>query len=147
MKYTKTNRPAMIDVFNPNFMNRMFNDVWRNMDDEFVPQMAEFKPGSEILKTENGYQVRVSLPGVKKEDMKIDLDGNILTLSGERKNEHTEQKNNVVRSEINYGRFSRSFTLTSDIDRNKINAEYTDGILTIDLPVNEKESAQAIVIK
>lgn len=137
----------MLDVLGPNFMNRMFNDVWRNMDEEFVPQMAEFKPGSEILKTDTGYQVRVSLPGVKKEDMKVDMEGNVLTLSGERKNEHIENKNNVVRSEISYGKFSRSFTLSNDIERSKITADYKDGILTIDLPTAEKSHAQAIEIK
>jgi HSP20 family protein len=147
MKNFKNHRPLMLDVLGPNFMNRMFTDVWRNMDEELVPQMAEFKPGSEILKTDNGYQVRISLPGVKKEDMKIDMDGNVLTLSGERKNEHTENSNNVVRSEISYGRFSRSFTLSSDIDRSKIVADYTDGMLTITLPTAEKSQAQAIEIK
>ena len=137
----------MMDVLNPNYMNTIFNNAWRNLDEEMIPQSNEFKPGSEILKTDQGYQVRVSLPGVKKEDMKIDLDGNVLTLSGERKNEHTETNKNVVRSEISYGRFSRSFTLSADIDRAGITADYQDGILTIGLPVSEKSSAQAIEIK
>lgn len=146
MKPVRTSRPAMMDVFSPGFVNRVFSDFWGN-DDEFMPQLSEFKPSSEIIKTDSGYQVRVSLPGVKKDDMKIDLDGNLLTLSGERRSEHTENKNNVVRSEINYGRFSRSFTLTSDIDRSKIQADYADGMLTIDLPVSEKATAQRIDIK
>lgn len=147
MKLAKSNRPGMMDVFNPTFVNRFFNDVWGNMDDELMPQMSEFKPGSEIVKTDKGFQVRVSLPGVKKEDIKVDLDGNVLTISGERKSQHSENKNNVVRSEISYGRFSRSFTLTNDIDRSKISADHTDGMLTIELPVNEKSQAQTIEIK
>jgi HSP20 family protein len=109
--------------------------------------MNDFKPGSEIVKTENGFEVKVSLPGVKKEDVKIELDGNVLSISGERKSEHKEQKNNVLRSEISYGKFSRSFTLSSDIDRSKIEADFTDGMLKIQLPVNEKALAQAIEIK
>jgi HSP20 family protein len=147
MKLVKTNRPAMMDVFNPHFVNRFFSDVWGNMDEEGLPQMNDFKPGSEIVKTENGFEVKVSLPGVKKEDVKIELDGNVLSISGERKSEHKEQKNNVLRSEISYGKFSRSFTLSSDIDRSKIEADFTDGMLKIQLPVNEKALAQAIEIK
>ena len=70
MKLVKTNRPAMMDVFNPHFMNRFFNEVWNN-EEEILPQMTSFKPGSEIVKTENGFQVKVALPGVKKEDVKL----------------------------------------------------------------------------
>lgn len=147
MKLVKSNRPGMMDVFNPHFVNRFFNDVWSNMDEESLPAMTDFKPGSEIVKTENGFEVKVSLPGVKKEDVKIELDGNVLSISGERKSEHKEQKNNVLRSEISYGKFSRSFTLTSDIDRSKIQADFTDGMLKITLPVNEKALAQTIDIR
>lgn len=136
----------MMDVFGSGMMNRFLTD-FMGSDEEFLPQMSEFKPSSEILKTEKGYEVHVSLPGVKKEDMKIDLDGNLLTISGERKNAHKENKHNVVRSEISYGRFSRSFTLTNDIDRAGIAADFQDGVLNIELPVAEKEKAQTIEIK
>lgn len=146
MKPVRTNRPAMMDVFSPTFVNRFFGDLMGN-EEEFLPQMAEFKPSSEVVKTEKGFQVNVSLPGVKKDDMKIDLDGNLLTISGERKNEHIENKNNVVRSEISYGKFSRSFSLTSDIDKSRIEADFQDGILKIQLPVSEKEKAQKIEIR
>lgn len=146
MKLVKTNRPAMMDVFNPQFMNRFLNNVWNN-DEEFLPEMTNFNPGAEIVKTENGFQVKVSLPGVKKEDVKIELDGNMLTVSGERRSEHKETKNNVLRSEIAYGKFSRSFTLTSDIDKTKIAADFNDGMLKLDLPVSEKALPKTIEIK
>lgn len=136
----------MMDVFSPGFVNRVFSDLWNN-DEAFMPEMAEFKPSSEIVKTENGYRVKVSLPGVKKDDMKIDLEGNLLSISGERKSEHTENKNNVVRSEISYGKFSRSFTLTDDVDRAGIKADFADGMLSIELPVKEKSLSQRIEIK
>lgn len=134
----------MMDVFSPNVLNRLFTDVWNNGDENFSE--TDFRPSSEVIKTEKGYQLRVTLPGVKKDDIAIDLEGNTLTLSGERKSEHTENKNNIVRSEITYGRFSRTFTLNSDIDRSKISADYQDGILVVDLPVDEKAVAQRIKI-
>ncbi|MBS3915525.1 MAG: Hsp20/alpha crystallin family protein [Bacteroidetes bacterium] len=147
MKLVRTNRPNALDVFNPNVVNRFFSDVWNNFEEEFTPAMSNFKPGSEIVKNENGFEVKVSLPGVKKEDVKIELDGNVLSISGERKNEHTENKNNVLRSEISYGKFSRSFTLSADIDRTKIEANFEDGMLKMQLPVVEKALAQTIEIK
>lgn len=145
MKLVKNNRQGL-DVFNPQFMNRFFNDFWGN-EEEFLPEMVNFKPGSEIVKTDKGFQVKVSLPGVKKDDVKIELDGNLLTISGERKNEHQENKNNILRSEISYGKFSRSFTLTNDINKSEIKAEFTDGILRVELPVVEKSQTQSITIE
>lgn len=147
MKPAKMNRTGMMDVFNPTFVNRFFTDFINNNGEEPMPQLTDFKPGSEIVKTENGFQVKVSLPGVKKEDVKIELEGNLLTVSGERKSEHTENQGNVLRSEISYGKFSRSFTLTPDIDQSKIEANFTDGILKLDMPVSEKALPKAITIK
>lgn len=149
MKLVKSNRPAMMDVYNPTFVNRFFNDFW-NQDMNGTELMAEaesFRPGSEIVKTDTGFQVKVSLPGVKKEDVKIELDGNLLTISGERHSEHKEQKHNVLRSEISYGKFSRSFTLTNDIDKAGILADFSDGMLKVDLPVSEKSMPKSIEIK
>jgi HSP20 family protein len=139
-------RPAMMDVFNPQFVNRFFTDFLNN-EEETLPQQADFKPGSEIVKTEAGFEVKVSLPGVKEDDVKIELDGNLLTISGERKSEHAENKNNVLRSEISYGKFTRSFTLTNDIDQSKIEANFKDGMLRIALPVSEKSLPKTIQIK
>lgn len=146
MKPVRTNRAAMMDVFNPQFMNRFFSDIWGG-EEENMPPLADFKPGSEIVKTDNGFEVKVSLPGVKDEDVKIELDGNLLTISGERKSEHSENKNNVLRSEISYGKFSRSFNLTNDIDKSKIEANFSHGMLKVTLPVSEKAMPKTIEIK
>jgi HSP20 family protein len=109
--------------------------------------MAEFKPGAEIVKTDTGFSVNVALPGVKREDIKIDLDSNVLSISGERKSEHSENKNNVLRSEITYGKFTRSFSLTNDIDKDKIEADFENGILKIKLPVSDKALPKTIEIR
>ncbi|MBL7812391.1 MAG: Hsp20/alpha crystallin family protein [Bacteroidetes bacterium] len=142
----KSHRPAMMDVFNPQFVNRFFNEML-NQEDETMAPAYDFKPGSEIVKTELGYEIKVSLPGVKQEDVKIELNGNLLTISGERKNEHTETKNNVLRTEISYGKFSRSFTLTPEIDATRIEANCKDGMLRVQLPVSEKALPRTIEVK
>ena len=147
MKPARMMKPGMMDVFNPRFVNRFFNDFMAGQDDEFFPQMAEFKPGAEIVKTDTGFSVSVALPGVKREDIKIDLDSNVLSISGERKSEHSENKNNVLRSEITYGKFTRSFSLTTDIDKDKIEADFENGILKIKLPVSDKALPKTIEIR
>ncbi len=146
MKFVGTNRPFLIDVFNPQYVNRFFGEMLNN-EDENMPPLADFKPRSEIVKTEHGFEVKVSIPGVKEEDVKIELDGNLLTISGEHKSEHTDTNINVLRSEISYGKFSRSFTLTSDIDQSKIEAEFKHGMLKVSLPVSEKAMPKTIEIK
>ena len=146
MKLVKNNKPGMMDVFNPHFVNRFLTDFW-SQDEEMHSQIVNFKPASEIIKTETGFIVNVSVPGVKKEDVKIELDGNLLVISGERKNTFEDNKQNVLRSEINYGRFSRSYTLTNDIDKGAITADFSDGMLQISLPVLEKAQSKIIEIK
>ena len=90
-------------------------------------------------KTETGIEISADLPGLKKEEVNITIDKGILSISGERKEELKEEKNNYIMKEINYGTFSRSFSLGDKIDTENIEAEMENGVLKIKLKYKEKE--------
>lgn len=95
----------------------------------------------DVKDVDNKYVIEAELPGVKKEDINIDIDNGVLTLSAETGSERNEKNDNYVYRERRYGTVSRSFSL-DNIDDENIKAQYKDGILTIDLPKKEKERKQ-----
>jgi HSP20 family protein len=102
-----------------------------------------------ITELETGYQLEVIVPGFGKEEIKIDLDKNLLTISGEKK--PLEGKNNVknIRKEYEYKTFKRTFTVNENIDTDKIGATYVNGVLTVDLPIKleVKEPVKQITVQ
>ena len=106
-------------------------------------------PAVNVTEEENQFTVSLAAPGLKKEDFKIDLDGNLLTISSE-KEENKEQKDEkFTRKEYNYSSFSRSFNLPEEISQEKINATYADGVLKITLPYRQgtkKTAAKQIAV-
>ena len=107
-------------------------------------------PAVNITQKKNEYEVSLAAPGLKKEDFKINVEGNMLTISTE-KEENTEEKNKrFTRKEYSYSSFSRSFTLPEEINQEKIDAKYQDGILKILLPCKDganKPAAKQIAVK
>lgn len=89
----------------------------------------------------------MDLPGVRKEDVDIELDKNMLTISGERKFKNEKKENGYQRTESYFGKFERSFTINTDIDTDKITAEQKDGILEIFIPKVEAKESKKIAIK
>ncbi len=127
-------------------MNRMFDNFFDgSREGESV--LAAWTPAVDISEKDNEYLVKVELPGVNKNDVKITLESNVLTLSGEKKHEKEEKKENYHRIERSYGNFQRSFTLPSTVISDKINAEYRDGILMISLPKSEEAKPNQIEVK
>lgn len=119
---------------------------------DFFPDTASdnrfFSPKVDIVEKDNQFEVHASLPGLKKEDIKIDLKNDVLTISGERKfqNEQKEAKYHLVES--HYGSFSRSFSLPETVNKESIQAEFKDGILNLTLPKAEaKDNSLKIEIK
>lgn len=102
-------------------------------------------PAVNIVETENQYQVSLAAPGLKKDDFKIDVQGNMLTVSSEKEEKREEKDKQFTRKEYNYSSFSRSFTLPDAINKEKIEASYEDGVLKIVLP--KKEEAKKIAAK
>jgi len=107
-------------------------------------------PAVNITEQKNDYLVSLAVPGMKKEDFKIDIDGNMLTISSAKEETKEEKEKRFTRKEYNYSSFSRSFTLPDEVNREKIDAKYEDGVLKITLPRKEEvknPTAKQIAVK
>ena len=144
---TLNNRP-MQKSFN-NLMDDLFATIPSILRDDFVtPPFRSFTPVN-VKETENDYVLEVVAPGFQKEDFKINLDNNTLTVSVE-KNEETENKNEkFIRKEFKQQSFSRSFTIDKNIDAESISAKYVNGVLTLNLAKKQevKPSVKEISIQ
>ena len=97
---------------------------------------------------EKGYRVKAEIPGVKKEDIKVSIDGNQVSITAEVKKETEEKKGEtVIRSERYYGNQFRAFTLPYDVDQGKAEAKYEDGLLNLTLPKKEPGTARQVAVK
>ena len=103
-------------------------------------------PSVNITENGNHYNVSLAAPGLKKDDFKIHIDGNMLTISSEKEEKKEEKDEKYTRKEYNYSSFSRSFTLPEDVKQDGIDAKYEDGILTLKLPRKE-DAKKATVTK
>jgi HSP20 family protein len=109
--------------------------------------VTEWSPLVDISEDDNEYIVKAELPEMKKEEIKINVHDDVLSISGERKYEKEEKGKKYHRVERAYGSFMRSFTLPEDADGSKVNAEYKDGLLKVHLPKSEKAKPKAIEVK
>ena len=115
-----------------------------------VPSAKEtiWAPAVNEKEDEKAYYVEVDLPGVKKEDINVEVKDNVLTISGERKFKKEEKDKGYIRTESFFGKFERRFTLPSDADAEKIDAKVEDGVLHITIPkIEEKEGTKKIEVK
>lgn len=115
---------------------------------EVLSNVASHLPFANLAKSKSGdFHVEIDLPGVKREDIEVKIDNNILTISGERKMKKEVKRKDYYMMESSFGRIERSFTVPKGVDQDKINAVYKNGRLTVDL---EKEAAlkpKAIEVK
>lgn len=109
--------------------------------------MAEWSPLVDITEDEKEYVIKAEVPDVKKEDIKLTVENNVLSISGERKTEKEEKGKRYHRVERTYGSFMRSFTLPEDADGTKVSADYKDGMLNVCLPKSEKAKPKSIEVK
>jgi HSP20 family protein len=117
-------------------MPRALDEWFRDVSPRGLREIAaEQMIGLEITENDQAYTVRAEIPGVKKEDIKVEVQGNRVSISAETRNE-TEQKQGerVVRSELYYGQLQRNFALAHEIDEGKATARYVDGVLELTLP-------------
>lgn len=127
-------------------MNRMFDSFFRGVDEPSLLN-GTWIPAVDVAEEDDAYVVKVELPGVNKEDVKIMLESNILTIRGEKKAEGEVKQKNYHRTERSYGAFQRSFTLPTSVKNDKIDAVYKDGILTVSLPKAEEAKPKQIEVK
>jgi HSP20 family protein len=121
--------------FRPFYMPNIF-------DDDFFPQLsarASSMPAVNIREDEKNYILELAIPGLDKKDLKIDMNEDLLTISSETKNELEESKDGYKRKEFNYSAFSRSFYIPENVNKEKIEANYKDGVLSVALPKDTEE--------
>lgn len=129
-------------------INRMFDSFFRDgVADDGTPAPSMWSPAVDVAEHENEYRVKVELPGVSKDDVKITMQENVLTIRGEKKQETETKESNLHRIERSYGTFQRSFSLPTTVKTDKIEAAHKDGILTIILPKAEEAKPKQIEVK
>jgi len=109
--------------------------------------LPEWAPAVDILEDEKEYLIKVELPEVQKDDVKVTVEDGTLTISGERKSEKVEKGRRFHRVERSYGRFERSFIIPSDAEEGKVEAEFKDGVLRVHLAKSEKARPKQIEVK
>lgn len=137
----------------PAELNRLRREIDRLFESPFsflAPSTSFFEgwtPAVDIYQDSDKYVVKAELPGMKKEDIEVSLDGNTLTIFGERKQEEEKKEGENYRSERFFGRFQRSITLPDEVQANKIEATYKDGVLNVTLPKAEGAKPKQIQVK
>lgn len=128
-----------------NQMNRLFRRQLADRPEEALTS-AEFSPAVDVYEDDNKLTLKVEVPGIDANDLDIRVDGNMLTISGERKFEREEKKENFRRVERAYGSFSRSFTLPSSADTDNVKASFENGVLQIEVPKRAEARGKQIKI-
>jgi HSP20 family protein len=128
-------------------MNMLFGDFFgvdkRGEETDFI----RWAPRVDIVEQDGGYELVADLPGLKKEDIKIEIQDNMLTLRGEKKLEEEKKDKNYRLCERYYGEFVRTFTLPENVNRDGIVAEFKDGVLKLEIPKTEKAQPKQIEVK
>lgn len=119
-------------------MERLMN--WQLLRPQSSLSMMAQSPRLDIIEADNGYVFKVDVPGMEKQDLTVSIEGNMLTIAGERKLEREDSKPKFFRVERFYGRFSRCFSLPEDADADSVHAHCEKGVLTVD--VARKDGAQ-----
>lgn len=108
---------------------------------------GNWTPATDVCEEDARYVVAIDLPGMRREDIRISAENGTLTIQGERRRESGSKGRGFTRTERIHGSFTRSFTLPSTVDGNKIEATYKDGVLTVVLPKSEEARPKAIEVK
>jgi HSP20 family protein len=132
-----------------NEMNRLFNTFF----DSPTPGNGggnalarRWIPAMDVVETEDHFVLRADLPGLSENDVKIELEDNVLTVSGERKSEHEQRNEGYYRVERAYGSFSRSLTLPEGVDADGIQANFDNGVLEVQIPKPEQQKPRKVQI-
>ena len=126
--------PALSDFFE--------KDSWM-APDKFFRTFQNPMPAANVSETDNEYKIELAIPGFKKEEVKVNLENDVLTISAENKEEKEENNKKFTRKEFSYGSFTRSFLLPKAANAEKINAKYEDGMLKLEIAKKEEAIKKA----
>ena len=128
-------------------LTRLFNSLFDSSTPAPAAAARRWSPATDLIEDEESYVLATDLPGLSRDDVKIELNDNVLTISGERKFEHDERKQGYRRIERSFGTFRRSLTLPDGVDPASISATFDNGVLTVTVPKPEQRKPQTIEIK
>jgi HSP20 family protein len=137
--------PAFWGGFFPTRGGRHFADLFRDWPSGV--RAAAFVPAVDLCENDTHYTISVEIPGVQKSDVQVELQDAMLVIRGEKKSERAEKKDRGRYLARSYGSFSRSFTLPSDADAERLEASFKDGVLTVRMPRREAMKPKQIAIK
>jgi HSP20 family protein len=132
-----------------NEMNRLFNTFFESPTPGNGGGQAVARrwiPAMDVVETEDHFVLRADLPGLSESDVKIELEENVLTVSGERKSEHEQKGEGYYRVERSFGTFSRSLTLPDGVDADGIQANFNNGVLEVRIPKPEQQKPRKVQI-
>jgi len=141
-------RSGVSGPFNPFSLMRRFGEDMEQLFDEFglgrltprgFDQMAAWTPQVEVLQRDKEFVIRADLPGINKDNVKIELGDDSIVLSGERQEERKEEREGFLRTERSYGSFYREIPVPPNVDTSKATATFRDGVLEITMPSSEGE--------
>jgi HSP20 family protein len=128
-------------------MDRLFDDFFSFTPARREGAAAVWAPAVDIREDAGNYIVEAELPGMKKEEIAVELEHNVLSIKGERKFERKQESENYHFVERSYGTFYRSFSLPKNVDGERISAEYKDGVLHVAIPKKEEVKPKKVEIK
>ena len=128
--------------------NRLFDEFFNEFSFALHPFNGEgFNPSVDISETDTEIKIAAELPGLDENDIEVSLADNVLTISGEKKAEHEDEGENYHRVERSYGSFKRSVTLSHEVEADKIEATFKNGVLTVVLPKAPEAQTRKISVK
>ncbi|HSB09585.1 MAG TPA: Hsp20/alpha crystallin family protein [Blastocatellia bacterium] len=126
-------------------INQLFDESFGAPREEVA--LKAWTPSVDVYEDEDSYLIKVELPEISREDVKVNLNENTLSISGERRVENEDKRENYHRVERSYGQFYRSFTLPPNVNAEAINAQFKDGVLRLRLPKKEEAKPRQIDVK
>ena len=130
-------------------LTRWYDDIDTLFDTGFLTEFGEkmWRPAIDVEEKDGKFLVKADLPGMKKDDIHIELKDGYLTLKGERKSEHEENEDNYHKIERTYGTFERTFKVPEGVSEKDIHAKYKDGVLELTVPVPKVEEPKTVELK
>ena len=130
-----------------NALSGRFNRLFDVPREENADSLGSWSPAVDIYDRGNEVVIHAEIPGMKKEDIDVRVENNVLTVRGKKERSEEVKEEGYFRTERSYGSFSRSFSLPSTVDASKISAEYKEGVLTLNVPKAEEAKARQIDVK
>jgi HSP20 family protein len=138
--FMATVKSGIPGLFNDRWLTDLFNTE-RLYDPHWLKRVQEV-PAVNVVETEKDFEIRMAAPGLKKEDFKITVENDLLTVAVEKESESEERESTYTRQEFSYTRFVRSFSLPDNVQAEQVKARYENGILSLSLPKETPARAQ-----